>query len=750
MKKIELLAPAGSPLALRAAIENGADAVYLGTQEFSARKFAENFRLDELRETIEGAHKRGVKIYVAVNTLLKDDELVSFPQYLYKLAEAGPDALIVQDWAVVRMVRELIPDLPLHASTQMTINNSSGALFLEDMDFKRLVLARETSLEEVKKIREKTKLELEIFAHGALCISYSGICYFSSMLGGRSGNRGACAQPCRLEYDFLDQGKKHYLSTRDIRMIENIPQMIEAGAGSLKIEGRMKSPEYVATVIKAYREAIDSYYEDPSSFGLDPQMLKQLDQAFSRGSSPGHYFGKLSKEGMSWDNPAYRGGDKELAKEARESFSSERMSMKKPIDIFFRLEENKPAYFEVTDDRGNKLSGYGQEIAEKAIKRPLTEEKILEHLSRLGNSPFEIRDFDLQIEGQPILPLRELNRIRRDFTDQLEEIYLDQAASYSLPKEALFLDKGRELLTKGLGKDYKEKKISLAVSSLEAVKAGLDSGADIIYLYLESLRINKILTQDHIEEAIKACKDRAQLVLILPAIIKERQEGYYRRLIDKLREKGQVNYALANPWAFSLLKNEDFSLSGEYSLNAFNGLSLDFLAARGIKRQTLSPELSLDEINQLGDSDLEKEIIVEGNFPLITTEYCLLESSDYCIKKRKDSPLTCSDRLHLKDRKNFDLPLYFDYNCKMYLYNVKELSLYRDLNLILESKVDVLRIEGRKDSPETLFEKVRLYRRQLDLFNEGSRLDINEKDKDLLFALSTDGLTAGHYFRGVD
>lgn len=756
MKKIELLAPAGSPLALRAAIENGADAVYLGTEEYSARKYAENFKLDQLAERIGEAHKRGVKIYLAVNTLLKDIELATYPNYLYRLAQAGPDALIVQDLGLAKMTRELLPELPLHASTQMTINNSSGALFLEKEGFKRLILARETSLEEIKKIREKTKLELEIFAHGALCVSYSGICYFSSILGGRSGNRGACAQPCRLEYDFLDQGKKHYLSTQDIRMIENLPQMIQAGIGSLKIEGRMKSPEYVGVVVKEYRKAIDSYYENPENFKIDSDIIAQLDQSFSRGASAGHYLGKISRDGMSWDNPAYKGGESDLAKEARDTFSSERVTRKIPIDIFFRARENELAYYEVSDQMGNRIEGYSMEVAPKALKHSLNQESILAQLGRLGNSPFEISDLKVEIHGEPMLPLKELNRIRRDFTERLEGIYLSQAPLYNLPSEADFSQRGSKLL---LGnpkdqdfseKDKKRKKISLAVSTLEGLEAGIEAGADIVYLYLESLRINKRIGQKELEKAVEKSQGRVELFLVLPTIIKEGQQSYYENLLENLKNKGHFNYSLANPWAFDLIRDKNLNLSGEFTLNALNSVSLDFLADQGLKRQTLSVELTLEEINKMKPAKLEKEILVEGNFPLMTTDYCLLESSGYCIKTNSNPPVSCSDHLHLKDRKNFNLPLYFDYNCKMYLYNVKELSLYRDLDKILRSKVDVLRIEARKDEPEIVFKKVSLYRKQLDLYYETGKVKITDEDKESLFSMSEAGLTAGHYFRGVE
>ena len=284
----------------------------MGTEEFSARHYADNFKLEELKDLVIEAHKRNVKIYLTVNTLLNDDEISKYPAFLYKAAESGVDALIVQDLGVINITRSMIPEMPLHGSTQMTINNSLGAKYLKNLGFKRVVLARETSLKEVEIIRDNVDLELEIFAHGALCISYSGICYFSSILGGRSGNRGRCAQPCRLEYKLFAEGSEipknrqnenYLLSTKDLRMIEHIPEIIKSGATSIKLEGRMKRPEYVAVVTDHYRRALDNYYNDPSHFSIDSKVLLELEQTFSRGASTGHYFQRLNQDSMSLKKP---------------------------------------------------------------------------------------------------------------------------------------------------------------------------------------------------------------------------------------------------------------------------------------------------------------------------------------------------------------------------------------------------------------------------------------------------------------
>jgi putative protease len=270
--KPELLAPAGSPQALRAAVENGADAVYLGGRSFSARASAENFTRDEFSESLRYAHLRGVKVYVTVNTLVDNREFAELADYLFFLFQEGTDALLVQDLGVVNWAREVLPGMPLHGSTQMTVHNAAGVDWLAGLGFTRVVLARETSRDDLQLIRERTSMELEVFVHGALCFCYSGQCLFSSMVGGRSGNRGRCAQPCRLTYRLVDEqdrdlsqpvGGEHLLSPKDLMLLGELPELIDLGIASLKIEGRMKRPEYVATVVRVYREALDRAYDDP-------------------------------------------------------------------------------------------------------------------------------------------------------------------------------------------------------------------------------------------------------------------------------------------------------------------------------------------------------------------------------------------------------------------------------------------------------------------------------------------------------
>lgn len=312
-KKIELLAPAGSLAALKAAVENGADAVYIGGPMFSARQKAENFTREQMTAGVQYAHERGCKVHVALNTLVSNAEIGAVVDYAYELAEANVDAVIVQDLGVAHLLRETLPQLPLHASTQMAVHNVPGVQFLEEQGFERAVLARETSLEAIRQIKAETEIELEVFVHGALCVAYSGQCLLSSMIGGRSGNRGLCAQPCRMQYQLVDEDGREYqssdgqylLSTRDLNMIHYLPELIAVGVTSLKIEGRMKRPEYVAAVVRQYRDAIDAYY-NKTAFDKK-QADKTLLQIFNRDFTTGYYYGNPGAELMSHSRPDNRG-----------------------------------------------------------------------------------------------------------------------------------------------------------------------------------------------------------------------------------------------------------------------------------------------------------------------------------------------------------------------------------------------------------------------------------------------------------
>jgi putative protease len=313
LKTPELLAPAGNMESLIAAVENGADAVYLGVKDFSARAYAGNFTIEEFREALDFAHLRGVKVYVTMNTLIKDSEMEKALELMYTLDELGTDAIIVQDIGLLELAREKVPSLPIHASTQMTIHNTEAVLALKEMGVKRIVLARELSLEEISRIKNETGVEIEAFVHGALCICYSGQCLMSSMIGGRSGNRGYCAQPCRKQYRLRRDGKEiktegsYLLSPKDLNTSEILPELIKSGIDSFKIEGRMKRPEYVAGVVRIYRSLIDRFVEDPDNYSVTDEEKENLEQLFNREFTTGYFEGDPAGDLMSRERPHNQG-----------------------------------------------------------------------------------------------------------------------------------------------------------------------------------------------------------------------------------------------------------------------------------------------------------------------------------------------------------------------------------------------------------------------------------------------------------
>lgn len=467
----ELLAPVGSREALTAAVQNGADAVYLGGTMFSARQYANNFDREQMEEVIDYAHVRGVHVYVTVNTLLADHEFPEAVDYLKFLYKTGVDAVIVQDLGVVRAARELLPNLVLHASTQMTVHNSAGVELLRDNGFNRVVLARELSLQEIGEIQRKTGVELEVFVHGALCVSYSGQCLMSSMIGGRSGNRGRCAQPCRMEYTLVDEKGKsladpaqvgsHLLSPMDLNMIQHIPELAQTGICSLKIEGRMKRPEYVATVTRIYRDALDRYKHSPEDYRVDEKDIKDLAQIFNRGFTTGYFFGKPGRDMMSFKRPNNRG-----LRLGRVS-SVDRSSGRLEILLEDALNTGDGVEFWVTEGgrRGvvvNQIIQNGSQVESAVAGQKVwipAEGKI-----RVGDRVFKTHDALLMIAaGQSYTSPRELKKIPLKFK---------VSAGIGEPlKITVFDDKGHQFTAEGssIGQEARSKPLTV-----EALQKQLD------------------------------------------------------------------------------------------------------------------------------------------------------------------------------------------------------------------------------------------------------------------------------------
>ena len=410
--KVEILAPAGSMKALKAAIAAGADAVYVGGTRFGARAFAENFTEDVLLEAIDYVHLYGRKLYLTINTLFKDKELEQLIDYLRPYYERGLDAVIIQDLGVMELVSNVFPDLPIHVSTQATVTGKYQARFLKRFHITRIVPARELSLDEIIDLKQDSGLEIECFVHGAICYCYSGQCLLSSMIGGRSGNRGQCAQPCRLDYRFDNAKADSYMSLKDMDAITLIPQLIEAGIDSFKIEGRMKQPGYVYTVVSMYRKYVDLYYSG-KKFKVEQKDIAILENAYRRRGYTEGYYRKHNGKDMLSLSPL------EGKRETEEIDFVEPDEKKLPIDMEIYMESGAPVKLVLNGlNLGEKIEIYG-EIVQTAQSRPLDSERIKKQMAKLGNTSFVLADFSAHLAGNVFVPMHFLNDLRRRAVETL-------------------------------------------------------------------------------------------------------------------------------------------------------------------------------------------------------------------------------------------------------------------------------------------------------------------------------------------
>ncbi len=842
MNKIELLAPAGSFAALRAAVENGADAVYLGGSMFSARQYANNFSYKELIEAVEYAHSRGMKIHVAVNTLLANHEIKDLINYLYQLAEAQVDAIIVQDLGVAKLIRTALPDMELHGSTQMAVHNSAGVNFLEEMGFTRVVLAREVSLENISRIRENSSIELETFVHGALCISYSGQCLMSSLIGGRSGNRGRCAQPCRMKYSLVDnKGKpittekigEYLLSPKDLKMIDYLPDLITAGIASLKVEGRMKRPEYVATVIRNYRQMIDNYYDQQRSFKVPKIVHKELEQIFNRGFTTGYFYGHQYKDLMSYERPNNRGlflgsitkvfhqsikiklaeplslgdgyevwvtkggrlggevkeikyqgqkvpraeigqeveikigpgrpqvGDKVyktndalLMQKVKESFTSPKVIQRIPLELRVNVQEGQVITVEARDGQGYTTHCEGDFLVEKAQKYALNQETLWKQFARLGNTPFELSKLEGEIGEQLMVPMSELNQLRRKIVDNLL-LARQREFLKKIPPKGEYLENINDVIERIPPQMPNPIKPLLAVlvGGPQALREAVNQGADQVYLNWEGLKNRENFSFNSLIDSINYCHEKeVKAILRLPTFVGEEKIERIKNLLGKVKNIGLDGFLIGNLGLLQLAKEYNLeNIFADYTLNIFNDVSLFALLEQGIIQATLSPELTIEQIKRfkyLGNLPLE--VIVHGNFPLMVSEYCAVGS----VKGNRTNQVDCNNaclggEFGLKDRMNFVFPLAMDEDCRMLIYNAKPLNLYKDIQSVLESGVDSLRIEARQENPQWIGEVTRIYRQAIDDWYQDINFKPLEESIKRLDKLEPNGSTTGHFFRGV-
>ncbi len=605
----ELLSPAGSMRALEAAIDAGADAVYFGASSFNARIGADNFSEKELADAFYKCHSYGVKAYLTLNTLALDRELSDYLKTAEQALRLGADALIVADLGGAAAIRRHYPEMELHASTQMSGHNTEAARILSDLGFRRMVLARETSLENIKRFTENSPIEAEIFVHGALCVSHSGQCLFSSVVGGRSGNRGECAQPCRLPF----AGKTEYLlSLRDLCLAPHIPAIIESGAASLKIEGRMKSPEYVHAVTKVYRALLDERR------GASSEEIKYLSSVFSRGGFTDGYFKGSIGRGMLGIRSA---ADKESTREL-EAFSG--IKKKIPICLEASFAPCKPSILTLT--RGERSITVCGDAPFEAINAPMTRESVLSSLSKLGDTPFFIEKADISINGNIMLPVSKLNALRRNAVSAL----------IGTPERALEERKYVRKMPSG----KRKRQISARFYSPEAITENAERYFDRIFLPLD-----------------KYC-EKANGV-ILPAVIFDDEREVVKAELDDAVKNGAKYALVGNLGHLSLALRAGLVPIGDFRLNVFNSESAAKLEELGFESYILSPELTLPQIRDIGGAS---SVIAYGRLPLMLLEKCVIKEVSSCEECGKG-------KVTLKDRRGIVFPVLREREHRNIIYN---------------------------------------------------------------------------------
>jgi putative protease len=772
MKKTELLSPAGSMESLYAAVQNGADAVYLGGQKFSARAYASNFDEENMKAAVDYCHLYGVRVYVTLNTLIKESEMDEALKYAAFLCDIGVDALIIQDVGLFYSIKSNLPDFEMHASTQMTIHNGEGALFLKEAGFKRIVLSREMSLSEIEIVSSEFDIETEIFIHGALCICYSGQCLMSSMIGGRSGNRGRCAQPCRLKYTLEGTDGNHssgyLLSPKDVCTIEDIKSIIKTGTSSLKIEGRMKRPEYVAGVVSSYRRAIDA------AAGLNPQAdirseYKNLLQLFNReGFSKAYLYGNKGKDMMAYNYPkntgieigrvqkdgsvllkeplevndgiragesgftiskivykgekafiypkAYKEGDilyktsdANLQSKLGESF---RIPYLKKIEFPLRVYFNVGEPFRLTARvRENDIS-YSGDVVQKAEKRPTTEGKIIEGLEKSGDTPIKFKNIEFDCFNEGFLAVSSINSARRGLIQKIEEFILKEYDRNShndvLSNQHINRERSMNVTPDAIA----------CVCRKDQLDAVLESGiapACDIFMKHSDITINDI-------------KDRG-IYLKVPNIIKGEFEEICSIISDNLDHIGGL--VTANLGIIKRFKDKT-RIIGDYKLNVMNSRSSEFYK-NYMDSVCLSVELNKKELAEIARNTIfSLQMLIYGRIELMVSEYCPIGCVYGGKSERSGCSGACKDGdFYLRDRMNSRFLIKPDMYCRSHIYNSVPLNLIPNINEIAGMEIKKFRLDFIDEDYEETSEVLRS-------FKKGTWEDQFE------------GYTRGHYKRGVE
>ena len=782
MNKIELLAPAGSMESLIAAINNGADAIYLGGNKFSARAYASNFDNENMMRAVDYAHSYGVKVYVTMNTILKQNEIKDALKYAGYLYEIGVDALIIQDVGLINLIKDVYPKLELHASTQMTIHNGEGALYFKEKGLQRIVLSRELSLDEIRYISKDLGIETEIFVHGALCVCYSGQCLMSSMIGGRSGNRGRCAQPCRMQYTLkgekTGERKGYLLSPKDTCLIDDIEEIIRSGTSSLKVEGRMKKPEYVAGVTSTYRKSIDKVLKN-QKFDLN-KGRKELAQLFNReGFSKAYLYKNSGKDMMSYNYPKNTGvfigkvldngeilleedvalGDgirfdddgftlskilingKEFNEASKgdkvklfpnsgykKGYKLYKMSDKKLYDnlkedlkhykrkvlLIGEVEFKVNAPITIRTVFNNKEYKVYGEVIEEAANKPLTRERVEEALRKSGEVPYKFEKIIFTNFDDGFIRIASINNLRREL---FEKILKEEVSSYRRKREDGVYENKIPKCSENLGYIY-------SCISKEQLRALIeDDNVKNIALDISFSRQRESLNRDDFKNI-----EGKNLYLKVPNIIKDEFNNIIKR-IDELIPyiKGIIT---ANVGIINRYKEKLFII-GDYKLNIFNREGVEFYS-EDINMPSLSMELNKKEIKELMKNfNSNLAINIYGKTELMVSEYCPIGSTFGSKSSKKECNGACmKDNFTLIDRMNENFRVLADNNCRTHILNSLAINLIEEVEELKSFNILNFRVDFKDES----------YKEVKEILNQ---IAFGNKPKEKVY-------TKGHYRRGVE
>ena len=801
----ELLAPVGSFDALKAAVQNGANAVYLGGKEFSARASANNFDRDELREAVRYAHIRGVQVFVTANTLRKQNEIEEFLEYIKYLYDIDVDAIILQDIGMARLVKELLPDFEIHASTQMVAHSLEDVLYLQNIGFDRVVLARELNIQEIEHICKNSNVDIEVFVHGALCVCYSGQCLMSSMLGNRSGNRGRCAQPCRQKYELIDiySGEvintdgEYLLSPKDLNSIQDIDKVIEAGVHSLKIEGRMKRPEYVATVIGSYRKTIDEYMET-KKINVSDETMNNLYTIFNRKFTKGYLFGDVGEDIMNSNRPnnlgLYIGKVVDYNRKAKRLKIKLENILKKgdgisigggtigriiksngdianigykgetiELDFIGDAKRNQIIYKTSDSDLLNTVQKTFEEDTENVkvsidakIEIKLGKKPRLTLSDSFGNTT--TLEADKEVEQAMKVALSEekvvtqisklgntsyiINNITVDMDDNvslpisiLNQIRRDAIESLSEERVAI---KNRAYKNKEIAYNPKSFVRDDEVKLRAKVKNIEQLKAIVNYKEIDAIYYEDINTLD--EAKTIANENNMNLIYSVPRVL--RNKDY--KILNKLDKNSNIEVQTGNLGCVSLFKDNGIYI--DYYLNSFNSETINHYKQEGAKTICISQELNLTEIKEtLKHTDAEIESVVYGYTPLMISEYCPMGVLVRDCKKDKRSAICNKSVYALKDSKEEVFRITQDIFCRSSIYNSKPLCMIDDLIDVKNSGINVFRLDFTFEDASQVKEVVEAH---IEVINNNFEMDT--KANQFYNNLEKVGITKAHYYKGVE